>query len=418
MLASESVFNITVVGGGYVGCSLSCMLAANHDVVLLDVDRARVEEINHRLSPIEDTHIDRWFENHANLSLSATTRPAEAYNDPDIVFVAVPTDFSESRNAFDTSAVEGVIKSVIQYCPQRQPIIVIKSTVPVGFTERMRSETGYRGLLFCPEFLREGKALYDCLHPNRIIVGTDMDDPALMQDASLVCDLMLEGCSGYECPSLIVNSSEAEAIKLFSNAYLALRVSFFNELDCFAELSGLNAGEIIRGMGLDSRIGQDYNNPSFGYGGYCLPKDTRQLLAQFSGIPQNIISAIVESNQTRMDHISAQILSRAKKISHDSSSSQSPVIGVYRLNMKAGSDNCRHSATLEVLKRISGKGFPIEIYEPFVDLDNFDMFPECEIQNDLDRFKSDCQIILANRFESCLEDVKEKVYTRDQFHTN
>ena len=414
--------NITIIGGGYVGLSLACMLSSNNAVKVLDIDAAKVDMINRHISPLAEKGISDWFRTDAALRLLATTDQDEAFADADIVFIAVPTDFDESRSAFDTTHVEKTIENLIEYndrLPEKtDPIIVIKSTIPIGFTAGMRSKTGCRRLLFAPEFLREGKALEDSLSPSRIIIGADKDDPDQMQDAQKVLQVIKRCCVSSDCPTLIVNSSDAEAIKLFSNTYLALRVAFFNELDSLAESAGLNARDIIDGMGTDPRIGYYYNNPSFGYGGYCLPKDTRQLHSHYADVPEKLFTAVVESNDTRLDFIADQILRKAEQLREQSAAPEEFRIGIYRLNMKSGSDNFRQSATTEVVKRLACKGYTIEVYEPLLG-DGFEGdLPGCTIQKDLDQLKSSCGIIVANRFEPCLEDVKDKLYTRDLFHNN
>ena len=414
--------NIAIVGGGYIGLSLACMLAPKHNVKVLDIDAGKVDMINRHVSPLSERGIIDWFRTEEALRLSATTDPEEAYADADAIFVAVPTDFDESCSALDTTHVEQTVKDILKFRSGNPddagPMIVIRSTLPIGCTAKLRSETGRGRILFAPEFLREGCALKDCLSPSRVIIGADTDDPEQMRDAETVLQILRESSATQDFPTMIINSSEAEAVKLFSNTYLAMRVAFFNELDSFAESAGLNASDIIDGMGKDPRIGSSYNNPSFGYGGYCLPKDSRQLQTEFADVPQKLVTAVVESNPVRIEFVADQILRKARLLQEQGADHGEIKIGVYRLNMKKGSDNYRQSATMEVLKHLAGKGCPIEVYEPLLEENALDALPACSLQNDLDRLKAGCSIIIANRMESCLEDVREKLYTRDLFHKN
>lgn len=413
---------ITIVGGGYVGISLACMLEAKAAVTLLDIDSGKVEKINNHIPPIADQGVSDWFASHTESSLTATLDQKEAYAEAELVIIAVPTDFDWQSNDFDTTLVENTIREALQFgrgaAGGENPIIVIRSTIPIGFTKRMRSQTGCRRILFSPEFLREGHSLEDSLSPSRIIIGADREDPDTMRDAESFLETVLECSTDRSCPVRIIDSSEAEAVKLFSNSYLALRIAFFNELDSFAEVNGLNARDIIDGMGMDPRIGSVYNNPSFGYGGYCLPKDTRQLLSQYEGIPQNMITALVESNTTRIDFIAERILEKAEQLRAQHTGAEDFRIGVYRVNMKKGSDNCRQSATLQLLKRLTGKGFPIEVYEPLLSEQTAAELPGCTFVDDLETFKQDVGIVVANRLDECLEDIRERVYTRDLFYIN
>ncbi len=391
--------NIAVAGLGYVGLSMAVLLAQHNKVTAVDVVPEKVDLINNKKSPIADKEIEEYLAN-KSLDLTATTDGNNAYKNADFVIIATPTNYDETKNYFDTSSVESVIRQVIAINPNAT--MVVKSTVPVGFTEQIRKEYGDINILFSPEFLREGRALYDNLYPSRIIVGVPANSERLHKDSETFAGLLQQGALKENIETLYMNPTEAEAVKLFANSYLALRVSFFNELDTYAAVRGLDTKSIIDGVCLDPRIGSHYNNPSFGYGGYCLPKDTKQLLANYSHIPQNIISAIVEANRTRKDFISEQILSRDPK-----------TVGVYRLTMKSGSDNFRQSSIQGIIKRLNEKGVKVVIYEPM--LENGTEFYGNEVVNDFGKFKKSCDVILANRFEDCLSDVKEKVYTRDIF---